>query len=439
MSNILPITLAFLLLLLNGFFVAAEFGMVKLRHTRVQAIRQLYGFRGKILFEIHQHLDAYLSACQLGITLASLGLGWIGEPAFAKMLGPTLAYFGVLSSNLIHFLSFFIAFSFLSFLHIVIGELMPKSLAIRQAERVSLWTAVPLYIFYWIMFPAIWLLNATALLLLKLLHLDKTHPGEHSYSTDEMKLIFATSHLHGELSREEFEILEHTVEFADLEASDIMRPIEEMIMLNTDTPIDESLKIIFDTHYSRYPIFDNSLEEIIGVLHVKDLLPLLYKKDKLLNFNSIVRSVFKIKENLAAADLLRKFRSGKAHLAIVYSHMQIPVGFVTLDNLLHVLVGRIKDEFHRTKEDWDRMPDGGILMAGNCSSYALERALGYPVLTPEEKDIATLNGLIFHRLQAIPKPGETIEFDKFFVIVDEVKGPRILKARVYKKPGQDDV
>ena len=167
MINFLLMCVGFGLVLLNAFFVAAEFGMVKLRHTRIEQIKDIYGLRSRILVQINKHLDAYLSACQLGITLASLGLGWIGEPAMAALLRPALEAAGIVSKELMQFIAFVVAFSFLSFLHIVVGELMPKSLAIRQSERVSLWTAVPLYGFYWLMYPAIRILNACSNYLLK--------------------------------------------------------------------------------------------------------------------------------------------------------------------------------------------------------------------------------------------------------------------------------
>jgi|SRR3990167_352560 len=186
--------LALLLVLLNAFFVAAEFGMVKLRTTRVATIEKTYGLRGRILSYVHEHLDAYLSACQLGITFASLGLGWVGEPAFAHLLEPIFHFLGIASSETVKIISFFFAFSIISFLHIVMGELMPKSLAIRQSEKVSLWTAIPLYGFYWIMYPAIWFLNTCSNFFLSLARLDEIHKGEHFYSTDEIKLVLGASH-----------------------------------------------------------------------------------------------------------------------------------------------------------------------------------------------------------------------------------------------------
>lgn len=254
--NFLQIISAFLLVLLNAFFVAAEFGMVKLRATRVEAIKNMYGLRGKILVQIHTHLDAYLSACQLGITIASLGLGWIGEPAFAELLRPFLSFIGINSPQLITIIAFFVAFSFISFLHIVVGELMPKSLAIRQSERVSVWTALPLYGFYWLMYPAIWLLNTCSNFLLRLFKLDEVHQTEYFYSTDEIKLLLGASHLHGELSEEEVEIIEHTLDLAELKVTEVMRFNEEIVMLNISKPIHEVIDIIMKNRYSRYPVYD---------------------------------------------------------------------------------------------------------------------------------------------------------------------------------------
>src|SRR3954468_6554827 len=193
MHNVILVVLALLLVALNGFFVAAEFGIVTLRKTRVRAIAKSGGLQGRILYKVHSQLDAYLSACQLGITLASLGLGWVGEPAFASMLEPVFALVGVTNPQLIHGVSFVIAFGVISFLHIVVGELAPKSLAIRIPEAVGLWSAPPLYGFYWLMYPAIWLLNASANLVLRITGLAGKGGHDHHYSTDELKLILRTS------------------------------------------------------------------------------------------------------------------------------------------------------------------------------------------------------------------------------------------------------
>ncbi|MCA0254395.1 MAG: CNNM domain-containing protein [Proteobacteria bacterium] len=195
MANVGLIVIALVFVFLNGFFVAAEFAMVKLRYTRVQMLERTAGWRGAILAKVHTNLDAYLSACQLGITLSSLGLGWVGEPAFSHLLTPLLHTLDITSAKIISMVSLSSAFLIISFLHIVVGELMPKTIAIRQAEKISLWTAIPLYWFYWLAYPAIYCLNATSNALLRLFRLDASHKAEHAYTSEEIKLILKLSQM----------------------------------------------------------------------------------------------------------------------------------------------------------------------------------------------------------------------------------------------------
>ncbi|KTC90328.1 hemolysin family protein [Fluoribacter dumoffii] len=435
MINILLLLLAFALVLLNAFFVAAEFGMVKLRSTRVKTIKASYGLRGKILFHVHQHLDAYLSACQLGITFASLGLGWIGEPAFAHLLEPVLILIGVNSPQLTTVISFFIAFSLISFLHIVVGELMPKSLAIRQSERVSIWTALPLYGFYWIMYPAIWFLNTCSNVLLKIFKLDAVHQGEHYFSTEEIKLLLNASHLHGELTEDEIEIIEHTLDLAELKVTEVMRFNEEMVMINLNQSLHQMMDIIMKHRYSRYPVYDPEKQDVIGIIHVKDILPAIYHNTEIANIRSIIRPILKVSRRLPALDLLRQFREGMPHFALVYSGKNTILGFVTLDNLLQVLIGRIKDEFHRTKVDWVLNKDGSITASGNCSIYSLEQALNRDI--DVEDDIDILTGLFLQRLGYIPKEGERIDFPEFVADIEKTKANKILQVKIYPKKISD--
>ncbi|MCC5790982.1 MAG: HlyC/CorC family transporter [Legionellaceae bacterium] len=432
MTNFLLIMLAFALVLLNAFFVAAEFGMVKLRPTRVAAIKQRYGLRGRILSQVHQHLDAYLSACQLGITFASLGLGWIGEPAFVHLFEPVFQFLGIVSPELTSFIAFFIAFSIISFLHIVVGELMPKSLAIRQSEKISLWTAVPLYGFYWFMYPVIWILNSCSNFLLRRLGLAEVHAGEHLYSTDEIILLLNASHLHGQLSKEEMDIIEHTLDFAELKVTEIMRYREEMVMLDIQTPIHQTMQTIMEHRYTRYPVYDSSKKEVIGIIHSKDILSTLYQQGAIKELNTLIRPVLKVSRRLPAIDLLRKFREGMPHFALIYSGHDTLIGFITLDNLLHVLIGRIKDEFHRTQVDWVVNTDGSLSVRGDCSIYSLEQALGRDIDIGEE-DIETLAGLIFHQLGSLPKEGDRIVFKEFEVIIEKMYVSRILNVTIYPK------
>src|SRR3990167_8220811 len=426
MINFFWILIAIILVLFNAFFVAAEFGMVKIRYTRIAAIKSRYGVRGKILFEINKHLDAYLSACQLGITLASLGLGWIGEPAFAHLLGPFFIFSGIKSQELIVFISFF---------HIVIGELVPKSLAIRQSEKVSVWTAIPLFAFYWLMYPAIWLLNFCANSILKIAKLDVVHKGEYTYSPEEIKIILSSTHTHDQLSKQELDILRHSIELLDLEAIDVMRPIEEMISLNADDTINNVLNLILEHRYSRYPIFHEKTKEFISIVHVKDILHAISQRKNDQELKSIMRPVLKVSRHLSAIKLLNKLQEGMPHFALVYTGRENPIGFVTLDNIFQVLVGRVRDEFHKIEESWTTSPDGAFIMSGNSAIYVLERALNIDIELDEEaeKTSDTIFGLILTRLGRLPQEGEKIEFEKFTLQVNKMKGHKIVEVAAYPK------
>lgn len=429
MTSVAFIVLAFGFVLLNGFFVLSEFALVKLRQTQVQTLQTAHGFRGKILSKVHTQLDAYLSACQLGITLASLGLGWVGEPAFAYLLTPLLEAIGVTSANTIEVTSFLLAFSFISYLHIVVGELMPKTLAIRRADFWSLWTAVPLYLFYWLMYPAIWLLNASANGMLKLFHLDGTSHTEQRYSAEELKIILKSSHHHGELAQIQKTMLEHTLDFSELEVADIMQPAEEMLSLDMEEPIAANLEKVMQHRYSRYPVYLNEPDQVIGILHIKDLFIASQQADALTTLKPLLRPIIKVRPDSRAIDLLQQFQQGMPHFALAYYRGRI-VGFVTLDHLLQVLLGRIKDEFHITEEESYTFADGSFMVKGNTSIYTLEQLLDREL---PELQVPTISGLILEKLQRFPEVGERIEFPAFSLVVEKIQGPRIVQVRVYPK------
>lgn len=431
MRDVSFLFLALGLVLLNGFFVAAEFAIVKLRKTRVEAIQAVHGWRGRILATVHTHMDAYLSACQLGITLASLGLGWIGEPAFARLLHPFLTALGITSPQAIQGFAFAIAFFLISYLHIVVGELAPKSLAIRRPEQMALWTTPPLYAFYWVMYPLIWLLNHSALFLLKGLNLGAADDRENIYSTQELKLILSATQTQGELPQQEIEILEHTLDLATLKVADVMRPADEMVSLNLRTPLEQNLSEIIQHHYSRYPVYDEHPNQLKGIIHVKDLFAATHPKNQLKDLQSVMRPLLEVDRDMPATSLFEQFREGFAHFAIVKNDSGSLIGFVTLDNILGAVFGHIRDEFNKTQDDWTTLEDGGLLMKGNLPLYSLEKALDIELEDVEEID--TIMGFIMARLERLPHPKERISFDGFDIVVHKMKGPRILWVKVYPK------
>ncbi|MGZ5202841.1 MAG: hemolysin family protein, partial [Telluria sp.] len=333
MENVLYVVLAIILVALNGFFVAAEFAVVTLRRTRVRAIAKTSGLRGRILAKVHAQLDAYLSACQLGITLASLGLGWVGEPAFASLLEPLFHFAGVTSPQVVHGVSFVIAFGVISFLHIVVGELAPKSLSIRLPEAVAMWCALPLYGFYWTMYPAIWLLNASSNLVLRVAGLSGAQAShETHYSTDELKLILRTSTAGEKFTLDERHVLAQSLEFSQMSVADLMRPINEVIALHADLPLQENLQTVLRNRFSRYPYFDEEGEEVLGMIHLKDLFFAQQAGRPITDLADFLRPVETISARTPAQELFRRFRHGAPHFALIGEKGKRPVGFITLDN-----------------------------------------------------------------------------------------------------------
>ena len=429
MDNFLLVLAAFALVVLNGFFVAAEFAMVKIRATRVQALARDTGLRGRILGQVNRNLDAYLSACQLGITLASLGLGWIGEPAFARLLEPVLARAGVDSPDVVHGISFVTAFIIISYLHIVLGELAPKSMAIRQPEPVSLWTAVPLYAFYWLMYPAIWGLNLSANLVLRAFGLQVAHEGEEAHTPEELKMIVMSSHAQGELSREEGEILSRTLDFGELTAGELMRPAAEMRCLYLDRPAAENIAMMDRHRYTRYPACEGDRGNVVGLVHVKDLFAARRSGDSLDNLERFIRPIVTVHRDLPAFALFQRFRGGEAQFAIVTDERGTITGFITMDHILEALVGQIQDEFqHGPTKRWQHLPDGSLLGPASLPIYTLERELGTDILVEE---VDTVGGLVMWRLERLPNPGERVSFDDFDIVVREMQGPRILRVQIY--------
>jgi CBS domain containing-hemolysin-like protein len=439
MNNILMIIVALLLVAINGFFVAAEFGLVKLRQTRVSEIAKTKGWRGRVLEKIHTKLDAYLSACQLGITLASLGLGWVGEPAFANLLEPIFDRITFLTSELQHGISFFFAFSTISFLHIVVGELAPKTLAIRNSEKIGLLSAAPLYGFYWLMYPAIWLLTASANLTLCVFGLKGQHGHDAHYSADELKSILRRNHQEQQFTKDEWNILAKTLDFSKLEVSDLMRPIHEISAMYRRKSLQENLQTLKFNRYSRYPYFDSNGIDVLGVIHLKDLFFAQQEGQAIENLNQFLRPIHYVSPRTSTLALFRQFRTGTVHFAMIGNKGQKPLGFITLDNLLSAMVGEIRDEFRETSNEWTRLDDGTLTGKGSLPIFSLERILGIDIENEELEldDEVSVGGLIMAKLRDIPVTGQTIEFNQFDVVVTKMEQSRIEALHIYPKEIDD--
>jgi CBS domain containing-hemolysin-like protein len=430
LDNIILVIAAFFLVLLNGFFVAAEFALVKLRQTRVRSIAKTGGVRGRLLATVHQHLDSYLSACQLGITLASLGLGWLGEPAFVRLIEPVLLMMGIDTPAVIHGIAVFCAFFVISFLHIVVGELAPKSMAIRMPEKVSMWTAPALYLFYWGMFPAIWVLNKSANKILSWLGLDVAHGGDAHYSPEELKMILRGSHSSKKLTPDEWSIMAQMLDFGDLEISDLMRPFSEVVAMHKDASFEDNMSTAARNRFSRYPYIDSDGETVLGMLHLKDLFFAQQSGKDHQDLEEYSRHVEFVPPSMPALELFRRFKKGAPHFAIVGYRGSKPVGFLTLDNLLSALVGQIRDEFRQNDNDWTELDDGTFLGKGSLPLFTLGVALGIDL---DSEEVESIGGLIMHTLGDLPEEGQKIEFEKFDAVVKKMNGPRIVLVRIHPK------
>lgn len=423
---------AVFLVLLNGFFVAAEFAMVKLRATKVEAIAAHHGWRGRILRTVHDQLDAYLSACQLGITLASLGLGWVGEPAFAHLLEPLFRSLGIESEALVHGIAFVVAFFIISYLHIVVGELAPKSWAIRKPELLSLWTAAPLYAFYWLMYPAIYLLNASANAILRIAGQGEPGPHhEHHYSREELKLILHSNRAR-DPSDQDMRVLASAVELGELEVVDWANSREDLVCLERNAPLHEVFSVFRRHKYSRYPVYDEAAGDFVGILHIKDLLlhlSLLEMLPSALKLDDLLHPVERVSKHMPLAGLLEQFRKGGSHFALVEEGDGKVIGYLTMEDVLEALVGDIQDEHRKAERGIVAYQPGKLLVRGDTPLFKIERLLAVDL---DHIEAETLAGLIYDSLKRMPNEDEALRVEGLQIIVKKMRGPKIVLAKVMK-------
>lgn len=424
-----------LLVLLNGFFVATEFALVKVRATQLEPFAARGHKRAKMGLHLARNLDAYLSACQLGITLASLGLGWIGEPVFADLLAPLFKLLNVESLKLQHSLSFGIGFSVITFLHIVVGEMAPKSVAIRLAMPTTLWIAYPIRWFYLAMYPFIWVLNQSALWLLRAGGLEPAHEGDAIHSEDELRLVLASSQKQLGASRFSRDIVQNALELRLRVARDVMRPRKEITALDTKASIAECLEIAEKSRYSRFPLCeDGDLNQTLGVIHFKDLFAHRHTAKVGAELSAVMRKIIYVPETARLEKLLQLFLERKLHLAIVVDEYGGTVGLVTLENIMEELVGQIQDEFDQEKPLLTRWSETSWEVAGALPLHQLEELVGASL---KAEGITTTSGWVTHKLGGFPKTGDVVSVGSCDLRVEEMEGTRVARLRVTRKPTAD--
>jgi CBS domain containing-hemolysin-like protein len=420
--------LVVVLVLLNGFFVAAEFAIVKVRDTQLQPLAGKGDRRARMARRVVGNLDAALSATQLGITLASLGLGWFAEPVFARMLTPPMDWLGVESEHLRHSIAFGVGFSVITFLHIVAGELAPKSLAIQKPLPTSLWVAEPLHWFYRISYPFIFVLNNTALWLLRRLGLEAASEAELHHSEEELRLLFSTTHGRSGGSALGKEIVLNALDLRQRVVREVMQPRRDLVALSTEFSLTECMDVAEKTRYSRFPICQQGdLDRTLGVVHIKDLYAMRLKARSASDLLPVARKIVYVPESARLERLLQLLLERKLHLAVVVDEYGSTVGMVTLEDILEELVGQIQDEFDQEKPPVRTLGDGIWEVDGSLPLHELAELIGEPL---HEEGITTTSGFITHRLGGFPKAADEVSVGKATLRVEDVEGLRVARLRV---------
>lgn len=417
------------LVLLNGFFVAAEFALVKVRPTQIEPHVGRGDPRAKAAAHMVRHLDAYLSATQLGITLASLALGWIGEPAFSWLLQPLVERIPGMSDTVARSLSVTLAFATITILHIVLGELAPKSLAIRAAEKTSLWVSLPLVAFYKLTYPAIWLLNHAANALLRLFGIQPVSESHAAHSENELRLLLASSDA-AALSKQKRELLDNVFELSHRVARQVMVPRADVVYLSLHDSFEANLERARSSGYTRFPLCTDQLDNIIGLVHIKDLFRTEQQPKSL---ESVRREIHFIPETLTLDKLLWRMRKARAHMAAVVDEYGGVSGIVTLENVIEEIVGQIQDEFDREKPELVRRGTNTYDVSGSMLVVDLESALNVEFSDRNEDTIA---GIVLSELGRPPRPGDRVEVGPLLLEVLQVKHRRIRSLRVQLKSGE---
>lgn len=408
------ILLTFLLVFMNGFFVAAEFAIVKVRHSQID----LKAGQGHNLAKLSQHivknLDGYLSACQLGITLASLALGWIGEPVVGEILKRifnSLDY--QISPNNLEHLSLILAFSLITILHIVLGEQVPKTAAIRNPLSATLLISGPLRVIYIIFIPFVWTLNGLSNLTLRIFRLHSPRHNE-IHSEEELRMILTESEEGGAIKSSEHELIQNVFEFDDRVVRQIYVPRTKVVAINIDDPYEKIIDKVFEEGYSRQPVYKDNIDNIIGILHSKDLIiPL--RNNKPVSIETLLRPAYYVPINKQINELLRELQRQHIQMAIVTNEFGGTEGIVTMEDIIEELVGEIQDEYDDEKPLVEKKSESEFIANATASISDINDLL--PIAIEESPDYETLSGLVNKIFGGIPAVNEKKEFGGYEITI----------------------
>jgi putative hemolysin len=436
-STILGLISVVVLVTLNGFFVAAEFALVSVRRTRIEElIAQGVTSAQAVRKAIHDP-DQFIAATQLGITLASLGLGWAGEPALSHVIDPVIALFAPgtqLSDTTAHTISAALAFAIITFLHVVVGELAPKSIALQRPEQTSLIVARPIMLAETAFRPAIWLLNGAGNLILRTLGFNPATGHELVHSVEEIKMLVAASTTHGLIEESEHEMLDAIFEMRQMNVRQVMIPRTEMVTISASATLRQLLELLKQTPYTKIPVYEKDKDHIIGIIYVRDIVDEIAKGDLDRPSLPFMRPAIYLPESTRIITALSAFRDGRQHLAIVLDEYGGTAGMVTLEDILEEISGEIPDQFEEDDQEIVKLPDGSWLVDGLANIEDVSEALNIDL---NDENYDTIGGFVMGRLERIPEKEDEIIVDGYRFCVEKVDGMRIDKLRIVPDTGKD--
>lgn len=427
--DLLGLIAIIVLVLANGFFVAAEFSLVSVRRTRIAELVARGNASAVSVKKAIENPDQVIAATQLGITLSSLGLGWVGEPALSHFIEPVVALFPqAVQSELSHSISAAISFTIITFLHVVVGELAPKSIALQDPERTSLLVAGPTLWSERIFKPAIWALNGAGNALLRLVGVEPAAGHELVHSVEELKMLVSASAESGVVQADESEMLQAVFDFREMLVRQMMIPRTEIVAVEGNTPLEEIIPLISQSTYTKFPVYEDDLDHIIGIVHVKDLLSSMQSPDcEGCVARKIAREPIFVPETASVNGLLHHFRMNRQHIAIVMDEFGGTAGLVTLEDLLEEIVGEVSDPFDNDQPEFQNLPDGSISIDGLTLIDEVNDQLG---LELSEPDYDTIAGYVLGKLSRIPQLNDIVEGDGVSLRVDEMDGMRIARVEL---------
>ncbi len=434
MIVLLKVLAVLALVFMNGFFVASEFAIVKMRETRLVELAELGNIRAKVARGLVKQLDAYLSATQLGITIASLGLGWVGEPLVSHQLEPLLGYIGIENPAAVTSVSVITGFIIISFLHIVLGELAPKSLAIRRTEETSLWVSIPLRLFYWTFFPAIWVLNGAAIGVLRLFGLQPATDEELVHSEAELMMILSESARGGHISEQEKMISGRALRLADMKAMEVMVPRNEVVYFTLDEPLEDQLDKARRHNFARFPLCETDLDSMVGMVHIRDLFWAMRETGKP-DLRSVSREIPVVSEGESLEKVLHRLREAHIHMALVVDERGVVSGVVTLEDIIEQLVGQIQDEFDRETPWLKKVDEDTYDATGRVPLASLSDKLAIQF---ENQNIVTLSGYITEKLGRFPREGDLVMIGDWKITVKKMDALKIRTCRIEKIPSTEE-